>query len=151
MKPCDACTIGKAQQKNVAKTSSGEKTNDVNGQWYHDISTVKSRDKSFTVSTPQWHMIVDELSGLKYSQIYAKKNKFVKPMLCMMHKAMQQGTPVQFVRDNNSGENKLLQKLAHGKDWKLQTKFELRQRQRPNRTCLSSKGSRSLPARQDRC
>ena len=108
MKPCNACTIGKAQQKNVAKTSSGKKTNDVNGQWYHDISTVKSRDKSFTVSTPQWHMIVDELSGLKYSQFYAKKNAFVEPMLGMMNKAMQNGKPVQSVRGDNSGENKLL-------------------------------------------
>ena len=102
MKPCDACTIAKAQQKNVAKTSSGEKTKDVNGRWYHDISTVKSRDKSLNVSTPQWHMIVDELSGLKYSQFYAKKSAFVEPMLGMMQKAQQNGKPVQFVRGDNS-------------------------------------------------
>ena len=81
-------------------------------------------------------MIVDELSGLKCSQFYAKKNKFIEPMLYMMHKAMQQGTPVQFIRGDNSGENKLLQKLAHGKDWKLQTKFEFTAKATPQQKLL---------------
>ncbi len=54
MKPCEACTIAKARQKNVPKTHGKNKnTAKANERWSHDISTVKApRGEGITVTRP---------------------------------------------------------------------------------------------------
>jgi hypothetical protein len=38
---CESCANAKARQKNVPKISTGEKATVINGQWFHDSSTLK--------------------------------------------------------------------------------------------------------------
>ncbi len=52
----------------MQKESSVEKGNEPNGQWFHNIDTVKETESSKIMETYLvWHMIVDKATGTKIS------------------------------------------------------------------------------------
>ncbi len=100
MKPCEACTIAKARQKNVPKTHNENKNVvEANEQWLHVISTVEApRGEGITVTTNE----------VKISRFYTAKNKMIKPMCKRIHKMEKRGQAVKYLLQDNAGENKKL-------------------------------------------
>ena len=59
MQPCDACSAGKAKQKNVPKASEHEAARENNERIYLDIATVK-KPNGTSVTRSNWRIMVDE-------------------------------------------------------------------------------------------
>jgi hypothetical protein len=56
MKPCEACTIGKAKQKNVPKITKTEPLKEGENRIFLDIATVKRTKDQPKVSKPNWRI-----------------------------------------------------------------------------------------------
>ena len=126
MKPCEACTIAKARQKNVLKTHNKNKSAfEASKQWLHDILMVKAPwAEGVTVMRPVWHIVVDEATGVKIGSFYTAKNKMIEPMCEQIHKMEKWGQPVKHLRQDNAGKNKKLQERAQSADWKINITFK---------------------------
>ena len=77
LKPCEACTIGKAKQKNVPKITKVEPLKEGENRIFHDIATVKRTKNQPNVTKPNWRIMVDGRTGLKFSDFFATKNGMV--------------------------------------------------------------------------
>lgn len=144
MKPCEACTVAKAKQKNIPKVSDAEKGTKEERRIYLDISTIKAKKNGPKVTKPNWRIMVDEHSTMKFSDFYSTKDGMVEPTCATLNKWKQDGHGAKFIRLDDAGENKLLQKRADGKDWKLNVKFEFTGRNTPQRNHLAELGFASL-------
>ena len=145
MKPCASCAAGKAKQKNLPKVDEPKKATVVNGRIYSDIATVKAPkskkgEKQIVVAKKNWHMMVDECTGLKFSKFYNKKNDMPEPTCEQFHKWKQAGKPVLILRQDNAGENKLLEARAKSAAWKLDFKIEYTARDTPQQNSLVEVG-----------
>ena len=130
--PCGHCAESKARRKNIAKapnTGTKPATKDAD-RLYLDQSTLRRRNpalgSSDQVGTPYkiWNMQVLEYSGLKMSKIYPTKNAMIEPTCQRLHLMKQHGMMPKYIRLDNAGENKKLQKRAESKDWKLSLTWE---------------------------
>ena len=72
-KPCELCTVAKARQKNVPKDTEHSKANVGENQIFLDIATVKRQTDGPKVSNPNWRIMVDERTGMKFSDFYVSK------------------------------------------------------------------------------
>jgi hypothetical protein len=70
---CAACAAGKAKQKSVPKKNKHVPTTENNGQIYLDIATVKIINYGPTVFKPNWRILVDKRTNLKFSDFYKTK------------------------------------------------------------------------------
>jgi hypothetical protein len=61
------------------------------------------------VTKPNWRIMVDERTGMKFSNFYAAKTGMVEPTCKMWHKWKTIGSGVKACRLDNAGENKVLQ------------------------------------------
>jgi hypothetical protein len=137
LKPCEGCTVAKAKQKNVPQinltqvraTRFGERV-------YSDISTIRQSDDGPPVTKPNWHMIIDEATRLMTCNFYSSKNGMVEPTCELFHQWKIQGRPVEILRQDNAGENKLLQNRSNSAAWKLGIKFEYTARDTPQQNHL---------------
>jgi hypothetical protein len=138
-KPCEACSIAKAKQKNLPKVTFGELQvqEKERGKIHIDISTVKQKKGMPEAIKPNWRILVDARTQLKFSDFYPKKNDMVEPTCQLFKKWEQEGMPVKVVRLDNAGENKLLQDRCESKDWKLGIKFEFTARDTPQQNSLA--------------
>ncbi len=132
---CARCANAKARQKNVPKISTGEKATVINGRWLHDSSTLKVQ-KCEKGSSKIWDLTVDELIGTPFNGIYNKKNEFVESMCQRIQAQTARGYPVLIMRQNNSGENKKLEKRIQHADWKLPVKMEYTAANTPQQNAL---------------
>ena len=144
--PCEACTVAKAKQKNIPKNVKHDKANVNNGRVYLDIATIKA-PPNVKVSKPNWHMIVDERTGLKTSDFYPKKNEMVEPTCELFHKWRDEGKPVTKLRMDNAGENKLLEQRMKSADWKLNPDIEYTARGTPQQNHLVEVGFATIANR----
>jgi hypothetical protein len=144
MQPCEACTVAKAKQKNVPKQSDAAKGTKEDRRIFMDISTIKGKKDGPSVTKPNWRIMVDEHSSMKFTHFYQTKNGMVEPTCEIMSKWKQDGHGAKYVRMDNAGENKLLNKRADSKDWKLNIKFEYTGRSTPQRNHLAELGFASL-------
>jgi hypothetical protein len=119
MKPCEACATAKAKQKNVPSVSEHVKSTENNGRIFLDIATIKEPSSGERASKPHWRIIVDERTGLKFSDFFPTKNGMVEPTCEKFQRWQNTGKPVKIVRMDNAGENKLLEKRCGSVDWKL--------------------------------
>jgi hypothetical protein len=131
VKPCDACSVAKAKQKNVPKENEQDNNVDHAGRVFLDISTVKRKKKDPPVAKPNWRIVVDERTQLKFSAFYKPKSDMVEPTCELFHKWKETGKNLKIVRLDGAGENKKLQKRCDSKDWKLNLKFEFTARDTP--------------------
>jgi hypothetical protein len=80
LRPCEACTVAKAKQKNLIKKSthiSAIKKDE--RRIFIDISTVKKAQKGKDLARPNWYLMVDERTQMKFSKFYPKKNDMIEP------------------------------------------------------------------------
>jgi hypothetical protein len=70
-----------------------------------------------TINKPNWHIMFHQLSGFKQSNFFVTKNEIIDYMYQIMHSEAEQGYSIQFLHQDNAGENVKLVKIAKGKDW----------------------------------
>eukprot|EP00957_Ditylum_brightwellii_P197981 15083134-Ditylum_brightwellii.AAC.1 len=81
------------------------------------------------------------------TKFYKTKSGMVEPTLEQFHKWQQQNILVKFVRCDNAGENKSLEKRAKSSDWKFDITFEYTARDTPQQNHLAELGFSVLAAR----
>jgi hypothetical protein len=84
--------------------------------------------------------MVEERTQLKFSDFYPTKNGMIEPTCEQFYKWKQSGKQVKYVRLDNAGENKKLQKRCESSDWKLGIKFEYTAHATPQQNSLSEVG-----------
>jgi len=139
---CEACTEGKARQKDiVSRNQLSEKHHDetCNQRIYLDISSVQNTEfmEFEIVRKPYWRIIVDERTGMKFSDFFQTKNGMVEPTCEVVNKWINSGINVNTIRCDDGGENKALEKRLNSSDWKLHLKFEYTGRNTPQRNHLA--------------
>jgi hypothetical protein len=125
------------KQKNVPQISAGVSAEEGNNCVYLDIATVKRRENMPKVRKPNWRIMVDERTQLKFSNFFSTKNGMVEPTCEQLHRWKQSGIAVKYMRLDNAGENKLLQQMCESKDWKLGINFEFTARATPQQNALA--------------
>ena len=141
LKVCEACARAKAKQKNVIKHNvTHQQALSFPKRVFLDIATLKSKEGQPPVTKPNWLIIVDEATNMKFSFFFATKNGMVEPTCELFHKWKQQGHVVQIVRMDNAGENRKLQARCCSVDWKLNMEFEFTARDTPQQNHLAELG-----------
>ena len=113
------------------------KSKQVGERLFLDIATAKApKGVMQKASRPQWRIIVDERSKMKFSGFFPKKSGMVEPKCELLNKWKLGGKPIQYIRMDNAGENKTLQKRCQSADWKLNFKFEYTVRATPQKNSL---------------
>ena len=149
MEPCEACAESKAKQMSLPKRTqivrvevkprNVEKV--ANGKIYLDMSSVKKpKLLDISVNKPNWRLMVDKLTGMKWSEFYERKSDMVEPTCIQFNKWKQDGKPVGIVRCDNGGENKALETRCESADWKLGIVFEWTARNTPQQNSLVEVG-----------
>ncbi len=136
MSPCLSCTIAKAKQKNTVKESKHEAAKSCGERIYTDIASVKPKD-GIVPSRPHWCIKVDEKTQMKFSSFHKNKDDMVEPSCELFHKWNLTGKTVKFIRCDNAGENRTLEKRANGVEWKLNIQFEYTPRDTPQHNHLA--------------
>jgi hypothetical protein len=77
---CESCAIAKARQKNVTKNSDHDFPSLPNERVYLDQALVKKKKNMPVPTMPNWCIIVDERTQLKFSSFHEKKNGMVEPV-----------------------------------------------------------------------
>jgi len=117
LKPCGYCDMAKARQREVPKISGGVPATKPNERMGLDITSVKvPNDIMATVTEPHWRIIVDELTGMKFSNFYKTKNQMVEQTAERFYSWKANGIPVKHLRMDNAGENKALQARVNSVD-----------------------------------
>jgi len=62
---------------------------------YLDIATVKLLDSDVKVVNPNWHIMVDEWTQMKFSDFFQTKNTMVEPTCEKFMRWKQDGFPVK--------------------------------------------------------
>ena len=139
-KPCEPCMVAKAKQKNVPKEMEHSKAVTGENRIFLDIATVKRPKDGPKVMIPNWQIMVDERTGMKFSDFYASKTAIVEPTCEQWHKWKTVGLAVKYCRLDNAGENKLLQKRCNSAEWQLVVEFEFMARDTPQQNHLAELG-----------
>eukprot|EP00957_Ditylum_brightwellii_P211343 15366072-Ditylum_brightwellii.AAC.3 len=125
MNTCKSCTLGKAKQKNTPKQSGHIKADKLGQHVFINISMIKGVKNGPRVNAKRhWFIVVDEYSLLRMSNFYKAKNGIVEPTVKKISRWKKSGRKVEFVRCDNAGENRLLEKQSKSKDWKMNLKFK---------------------------
>jgi hypothetical protein len=140
LQPCAACAAAKAKQKNVIKESEHQPTTKPGERMFLDLASVKPRKDGPTTKKPNWRILVDEATQLKFSDFYDTKSGMVEPTCEKLHKWREAGKPVKYLRLDNAGENKKLQERSDSSDWKLNIEFEYTARDTPQQNHLAELG-----------
>ena len=141
MKPCLACSISKAKQKNVSKCNETHviATKD-ELRMFVDLAWFKQPEDGPHISKRFWRMMVDERSQFKVSDFYETKNGMVTPTVEKLFQWKEKGLNVKWIRCDNAGENLALQQTCLSKDWKLTVDFEFTARDTPQHNYLVERG-----------
>jgi hypothetical protein len=121
LKPCDGCLAGKAKQKNVPKESNHEAATEPNeARVFLDITMIKKpEEEKGSIYKPNWRIIVDERTQMKFSDFFVSKNGMAEPTCELFQRWKDVGREVRYLRMDNAGENKLLQSRCESVDWKF--------------------------------
>ena len=111
-----------------------------------DISTVKDKSGKIDLAKSNWRIIVDERTGMKFSDFFNRKIDMVEPTCQLLNKWKQAGIIVKYIRLDNAGENKKLEERADSAEWKLNINFEYTARDTPQQNSLAELGFTILAA-----
>jgi hypothetical protein len=141
LQTCESCAIGKAKQRNVPKISD-HVTSKVNGERvFLDIATIKGEKDGVTPNAKKnWRIMVDERTQMKFSLFCETKDGMVIPTLDQLVRWNKSGMHVKYIRLDNAGENKKLQKISDSKDYQMNIQFEFTARNTPQQNHLSELG-----------
>jgi hypothetical protein len=106
---CEACTIGKAKQKDVPKHTNLQPP-ETGRRTFLDIVTVKTPKGAPTISKPNWRIMVDQEFQLKISDFFETKYKMIGPTLAKIKKLIQNGIDIKVIRLDDAGKNKKMKK-----------------------------------------
>ena len=81
-----------------------------------DIASVRAVKGMPAPTRPHWRIMVDERTQLKFSGFFKKKSNMVEPTLEQFQRWKLAGQTVKYVRCDNAGENKALQKRSDSVD-----------------------------------
>eukprot|EP00957_Ditylum_brightwellii_P083473 6345666-Ditylum_brightwellii.AAC.1 len=149
MPPCEACAQSKAKQKSLPKRTEVIEVvvnpkvaaKQVNERVHLGISTIKAPEKvKVKVTKPNWCMMVEEKTGMKWSDFYPTKDTMIEPTCEQLNKWKANGKAVKYLRCDNAGENKALEKRCASADWKLGIEFEYTARDTPQQNSLVEVG-----------
>ena len=78
-----------------------------------------------TVNTPKWQLAVDEATSVRFSTFHKNKDNILDDISAQL-KAMERlsGQEIQVWHQDNTGENKVLEKNMKEEHWKMEAKFE---------------------------
>ena len=62
--------------------------------------------KKIELTQSNWRIMVDECTGMQFTDFFAKKSDMIEPTCQQLHKWKQAGLAVKFIRLDNAGENK---------------------------------------------
>ena len=146
LKPCNHCAMAKSKQRHVpAIESEADRAVKPNGRVALDISTIKApKALKLTLGKPNWRIMVDELTGMKFSDFFATKNGMVEPTCEKLNLWKDAKIPVTYLRMDNAGENKALHTRMNSVDWKLNIKPEYTARDTPQQNSLAESAFRTL-------
>jgi len=86
LKACEACAVAKAQQKSAPKHSASNKSTELNGRIFSDLSKIKApKDLAITVIRSNWRLMICEYTGLKFSGFFETKDGMVEPTCSKMN------------------------------------------------------------------
>ena len=122
---CEACSVTKSRRKNLNKVN----TNPVSlpgERIYTDISYTEVKSGS---GSNYWILSVDEVSGYSWSIFTSQKSDIPNKMIKLLHKIINDGKNIKFIRLDNSGENKNLHEISIEEHMKI--KFEFTSRDKP--------------------
>ena len=97
---------------------------------------------------PNWQMIVDEATGMKFSAFYPTKSGIVddtSKKLRLYEKAAKK--EIKFWRQDNAGENKILMQNMQGENWQFGCQFEFTAKETPQQNALAELGFTVIAAR----
>jgi hypothetical protein len=104
-KPCVACGMGKSKQKNVPKSHEEEAELAVSERLHVDISIIhkkeKDSDKEKSYVCPNWFMLVDAASGMKFSSFWMTKQEFIEPTCELLHRWLTHGVALKKIWCNH--------------------------------------------------
>jgi hypothetical protein len=124
LESCEAHAAAKGKQKSILQISKGMPAKDGKNCIYLDIAMVKQRRGMPRANKPNWRIMVDQRTQLKFSNFFNTKNGMVKLMCEQLHQWKQNNITVDYSRLDNAGENKSLKQRCESKDWKFGIKFE---------------------------
>ncbi len=98
LSPCEACAAAKAKQKNVPKTSTIEPSNPSKdaSHIYLDIATINRPDKK-QVYKKNWRIMVNERTGMKFSDFYETKDAMIEPTCAQLHRWKQSSHGMKYI------------------------------------------------------
>eukprot|EP00977_Amphora_coffeiformis_P005907 scaffold1252_cov154-Amphora_coffeaeformis.AAC.1 len=144
---CESCAIGKAKQKNVKVNEPKEKSHEVNGRVFLDMSRIVGPNAEVQPKRPNWCIVVDQMTGKKDSAFYETKSDMVEPTCRKMKAWEEQGKPVKIIRMDNGGENKKLVKRLNSPEWKMYPTIEYTARDTPQHNHMAEVGLSTLYGR----
>ena len=106
LKPCKHCAMAKSKQRHVPTPESQvDRVVEPNGRVALDISTIKApKALKITLGMPNWRIMVDELTGMKFSDFFATKNGMVEPTCEKLNMWKEAKIPVTHLRMDNAGK-----------------------------------------------
>ena len=146
---CEPCAQSKAKQKSLPSRITVIKkvvqpkaiAATVNEHIHLDISTIKAPAKlNIKVIRPNWRLMMDERTGMKWSDFFSAKNDMVEPTCVKLNRWKEGGKPVKYIRLDNAGENIALKKRSESAEWKLNIEFEFTARDTPQQNSLVEVG-----------
>eukprot|EP00957_Ditylum_brightwellii_P144151 10983086-Ditylum_brightwellii.AAC.1 len=94
-------------------------------QVHLSILTIKALEKvKVKVTKPNWCIMVEEKTGMKWSDFYPTKDGMIEPTCKQLYKWKAGKKAVKYLECNNTGENRALEKKYKSADWKLNMKFD---------------------------
>ena len=110
------CAKAKAKQKSVPQSRRAPRSTIPNERIYHDLATVKApADVAEKVSKPNWHLIVDKETDMKFTTFHKNKDDILDNASTQL-KVMEQlvGKEIQIWQQDNAGENMVLEQNMKG-------------------------------------
>ena len=111
MKQCESCQTPKAKQKDVPKVSNDTPAKLPAERLFLDLSKTQKPSEIKFIGKSNWLMIVDELTGLKFSTFHVTKNKTVEPTCVKLQKLKYEGFQLKHFRCDNVGVNRSLENV----------------------------------------
>ena len=153
LSPCESCAEAKAKMKNLPTRVQTVTTvvrprviparpNDLVSL---DISTIRApKGVNVTVTKPNWRLIIDQRTQMKFSEFFATKDGMIEPTCEKFFKWQEAGMPVKVIRCDNARENIKLEDRLGSADWKLNIEFEYTARDTPQQNSHAEVGITTL-------
>ena len=98
------------------------------------------QDSGITITNRNWHIVVDQYTGYKESELYSTKSDFLELTCKKFSEWKNNGKLVSYTRHDNAQKNKILIKIANDSQWRLGITSEYTGKGAPQRNQLPKLG-----------